>query len=151
VSNSTIKLKGKVVIKTWDLNNGDWKHRPPDRVNEYENLTTTDGMEILLKKYMAEDSGEYIRWLGVGTGTTTVTASDTEIENEIYRQLITSHSYSIPSLVLTFYFAQDEAVGNWGNLGLILSDGTLLTHVNITESKSSSEVKTVTYTITLSN
>ena len=86
MNNSTIKLKGKVVIKTWDLANGDWKNRPPDKIAEYDNLTTTAGMSILLQKYMAEDSGEYIRWLGVGTGTTAVSASDTEIENEIYRQ-----------------------------------------------------------------
>lgn len=94
--------------------------------------------------------------LAIGTGTTAVAKSDTALQTEIFRKapsvtpVITATTYTIKINV-----AAGEAVGTWGEIGIIingtdmLGTGTLLSHANMSYAKSSSVQYTITFTLTL--
>ena len=138
-----IKVKGIVFIQTLKKHNGVWR---VEYTHTYQNLITDQGIEIL-RDSLVSGILSPIKFLGIGTGDTTVSSSDTEIEDEIFR---IQYDYTTPvgsKMYFNFYIAPDEANDTWKNIGLLTADETLFSHLNCNEFKNSSTAKNVSYYI----
>jgi len=138
-----IGIRGVVFIQTLKKQNGVWR---VVYTNKYTNLVTDVGKEIL-RDSLASGSLSAIRFLGIGTGDTTVSSSDTEIEDEIFRAQYDYTATVGTKIYFYFYIAPDEANDTWKNIGLITTDGTLFSHLNCNEVKNSNVAKNVSYYI----
>jgi len=136
-------VRGIVFIETIEKINGIWRITG---VKKYTNLITNSGKD-LLAYWLYSGTAIDVYKIGIGTGTTAVSASDTSIEDEIFRISYDSTTRVGNKIYYYFYVAPDEANATWGNVGLITTDGTLFSHTNCTESKTSSVAKNITYII----
>ena len=143
---SSIKIKGRCIITTLKRQNGIWV---PVSTNVYDNLITTVGKN-LLADYIVNGISDYIATLAIGTGTTTVSADDTEVEDEIFRISADNIANVNNATYFYFYVSPEEANMTWGNVGLLTQSGILVSHLNCNETKNNSMAKNVTYTLTFS-
>ena len=136
---SKLKINGKVEIK---------KYRDGKLIskNIYKNLITNTGKNCL-NNVLGGLTYHYLYEIGIGTGTTAVEVTDTTIQDEILSKPFTSVEVSGGNLVITIYIEKSEGIGNWGNLGLKFENGVLFTHLNVTETKTTSDYITIIYTI----
>jgi len=147
-----MKAVGHVRATIRDAETGEIK-----RIHDYYNIVPTAGRELLWKQidpnFVSTDN--VISHAVVGDSTTPPAASDVQLGNEIYRNLVSSWNVDGKTFYATGFFDKTEANGTIREAGLIIAGdsladtGTLLSHVAMNVTKSSSETLTLDWTINL--
>lgn len=116
--------------------------------NTYTNLETDIGKNKA-SNILGGLSSLYLYYIGIGIGTTAVDASDTAIEDSILTKEFTNVEVMGNKLNITIYIETAEAIGTWGNIGLMFNDFTLFSHLNISEVKTSSDYVIINYEVSV--
>lgn len=150
-----LKISGKVRFIFTDV-----KTSKREISKWYKNLIPTEGREAIARRLgnIAEKANEGIVTYGaVGTGTTAPQNSDTQLETELVRKLISSTSYASNVITIRTFFTTSEANGSLKEFGLFgenasgtQDSGTLFQRVNIDKTKTSAKTLTVESVITIS-
>lgn len=129
------------------------------RVSTYENLIVTTG-KIAVARGLAGDlsvanPGE-ITFAAVGTGTNAPAISDTTLQTEFFRKILSLRSFSANKAILQMFMTTAEGNANLREFGLFgeaasatPDSGTLFNRVNITEDKTSATTLTIEAEITV--
>ena len=65
-----------------------------------------------------------IKYLAIGTGSTPITDTDTQLDTEIFRtQFLTSNLTSTGQFTTTYVILDNEAVGTWEEIGIFAGSG----------------------------
>ena len=123
----------------------------------YRNLIVDNGLEAICELLIPATSitTEGINFCGLGTGTTEIASSDTELENEGARRPRGAGLRSGLSVVVSFYFSPDDGNGTWTRYGTFFDgtsvpdSGSLFTHLEIDLTKGASEGLTINSQYTL--
>ena len=126
------------------------------KVIEKTNLLVDSGAN-LLRDFLKGDSVSGLTHMAIGTGTTAPAGTDTQLENETYRQTFTDIAFDNRMLKLTIFVSSSAYVGDVSEMGLFgngatddPNTGTLFARVTVpTFTKSSTETLTVEWTINL--
>lgn len=119
----TIAIKGKIrpILRDAKTNKikwvGDWKH----------NLIPNVGLTAIINRLGnigAKTNEGMITYGAVGNGNTTPNASDTEMENEIARKLLSTTTVVNQTLTIEVFFTTDEANGSITKFALFGEDAT---------------------------
>lgn len=110
----------------------------------YNNLITTAG-KYFINQAIGGLTTDYLYYVGIGSGTTDVNITDTSIENEILLKQYTEVEIVGNQIIYTFFIEKAEGIGNWGNIGLLTNNKTLVSHLNISETKTSSDYILIYY------
>ena len=101
------------------------------------------------------DNTMRINYFAVGSDATAVGAGDTTLGTETYRNLVASETNANNIVYITGFLSATEDDGTYNEAGLF-SDGSgsadsgiLVSHVNITETKSATETLTIDWQITI--
>jgi len=110
------------------------------KIYEYENLVTDAGLSLLFD-WLSLQNVNGISYVAIGTGTTSPSKSDTQLENETFRKAILSYEKNPSQDCITFiaYITSSDYTGDISELGLFGGDatetantGTLFSRVVIT-------------------
>lgn len=122
-----------------------------------ENLIVDVGLGMVgqILAGIAPGDGE-INYCALGTGSASISASDTVLENEGVRKIRGARQSSGPSFIVAFYLNPTEGNGTWTRYGTFIDgtatedSGTLFTHLVVDITKSSGEGLTINsqYTLT---
>lgn len=115
---------------------------------ETHNLVTTAGLNLVRDRLNASAVAA-LGWLAIGTGTTAVSAADTELDTETLRGAFTSTTASAGKLTIKYYL--DGATGNSTTLaecGLFnaASTGTMYARALLASTIAKTSSKAVTFT-----
>lgn len=113
---------------------------------EAHNLVTNAGLN-LVRDLLDGDSVAGITHFAVGTGSAVVTALDTTLDNEVFRDTVSGRTSNAQQLVVQYYLGSGDANGNTlTELGLFnaASAGTLFARVAL----GTSVVKTAAIAVT---
>lgn len=100
-------------------------------------------------------STDGINYCALGTGSTGVTDSDTQLESEGARKIRGSSQNTDDTFIVSFYFTPDEGNGTWTRYGTFIDgtssadSGSLFTHAEISLTKNSGEGLTINSEYTL--
>lgn len=128
------------------------------RVYEYDNLNPTI-MKTMIANNLAEsspDNSMSIEYVGLGSGTNAPSASDTQLQTEVYRNVVASKTNANNVVYITGFFQDTEVTGTFREAALfsdataVANSGILVSRVAINVTKSSSETLTIDWTITVS-
>ena len=129
------------------------------KVYEFQNLVTDAGLSLLFD-WLSLQSTSGINYVALGTGTTSPSRSDTQLENETFRKAVLSYDKRVSDDYITFiaYVTSSDYVGDISELGLFGGDatetsntGTLFSRVVIpTVSKTSNEGFIIEWKLTFS-
>jgi len=121
----------------------------------FENITPAIGFEAITKALSGNISDPEeleVMVFALGTGTTPAADSDTTLETEGFRKLLSSVSYSGASAFYTAFIDLAEAVGSWTEMGLFMNadagtpdDGTLWDRTLESITKTNSQSLTIDY------
>ena len=145
------KLRGHVKITVKNANGEVVK------VIEKDNLIVNAGKN-LLRDFLKGDAVSGLSRLALGTGTTTPTDNDVQLENETYRQAFSDIAVENGLLRLTTFITSTATSGDFTEFGLFgngaddtANSGTLFSRVvySTPVSKSTAESLTVQWDITL--
>lgn len=129
------------------------------RVSTYENLIVTTG-KIAVARRLAGDlsvanPGE-ITFGSVGTGTDVPLITDTTLQTEFFRKILSLRSFAANKAILQMFMTTAEGNANLREFGLFgeaasaaPDSGTLFNRVNITEDKTSATTLTIEAEITV--
>jgi hypothetical protein len=122
-------------------------------VERAHNLVVDDGLD-LIRDLLDGDAVAGITHLAVGTGTVAVTAGDTALGTEVFRDAVTSRTSYAQQLVVSYYLASGSANGyTLTEAGLFnaAAAGTMFARVKLASSiaKTASIAVTFTWTINL--
>jgi len=94
------------------------------KVDEHKNVVCNAGFNAVIKRLtgVTTYTGTINKML-LGTGTTTATASDTQLATEAYRNNVASATDSSNIAYLTAYFTEGECQGTYKEFGNVI-DGT---------------------------
>ena len=115
---------------------------------DFTNLITNAYLDELAKIPQGQTPDLEIKYVAIGTGTTTPTVTDTTLETEIFRKQVTSQSKTGTGEVTTIFVIIDsEAVATWGEIGIFASStatasadsGVLISRVLYTRNKTALE------------
>lgn len=95
-----------VLVETFDAETGELLHS-----QETHNLVVTAGLN-LIRDALNGGTIDPISHFAVGTGSTAVTAGDTELDTEVEREVVTAKTTGSASLVIQYYLASGTANGN---------------------------------------
>lgn len=145
-----IQVKGNVVVELRDAATGRLLRR-----EERHNLVVNTGLQLL-----RDMLGGLRRWpthMAIGTGTTAVLATDTEMENQAYQDLITRRVQQTYGVRFQLYVpadassANDKAITEAGLKTVVGEIETLFARVTFDAfNKNSGNTLTVTWTHTFS-
>lgn len=151
--NDLYSPKGGVLIQLHDAKTGKLKY---EEFNQ--NMIVDTGKTSLasaLTGVTANNQG-IITYCAVGTGTTAPTESDTDLETELFRKLVSVRSSSGNVATFQTFYTTSEANGTLGEAGLFGDDasgtadsGTMFARVLISRTKTSNDTLTLTWTITI--
>lgn len=128
----------------------------------YRNVVPTVARAAIAAQLGA--SGTYpakITYAAVGSSGTAPAAGDTQLGTETYRKAVAGASNVSNVLTATAFFNESQANGTLAEAGLFgdgsssqatstANSGILFSHVAISETKTSSETLTITWTLTIS-
>lgn len=150
-----LKISGKVRFIFTDVKTG-----KKEISKWHKNIIPTEGREGIARRLgnIAEKANEgMVTYGAVGTGTTTPQNSDTQLETELARKLISSTSYVSNAITIRTFYTTAEANGALKEFGLFGEDasgaansGTLFQRVLIDRTKTASKTLTVESVITIS-
>lgn len=145
-----IRLKGRFDIKVIDAKSGKIKQH-----QIIDNLVCNTGLNAVASVLNGE--GTYtgvINYLAVGTSTTTPAITDTQLGTELARTLKATSSRTNNVVTYDFSFGTTSANGTLKEAGAFIdgtasaNSGQLFDHVAIDVTKTSSDVLTITLTVT---
>ena len=139
--NDGLKLKGKLSIALND-----------EVVQEVDNLVVTAGKGYVASR-MKDASATAMSHMAIGSGTTNPAASDTALETELGRVVLTSTTVSSAVVTYVATFAAGTGTGAVTEAGILnaSSSGTLLCRTAFSVvNKGSSDSMTITWTVTVS-
>lgn len=147
-SESTLKMTCNVHWHAYDVTTGDIVAS-----GEAHNLVTSAGLN-LVRDLLDGDSVAGITHFAVGTGTAAVTALDTALGSEVFRDNVTSRETTPQQLTVKYYLGSAEANGSAlseAGLANASSGGTLFARVLLTPviNKSSAIAVTFSWSINL--
>jgi hypothetical protein len=90
----------------------------------YKNKIQNEGLEVFAR-YLVGDTtytGE-LNYGCLGTGTNAVTASDGQLQTEVYRKLYASRTRSGRTVTMDWYFSKSNTNGTYEEFGVVM-DGT---------------------------
>lgn len=146
---------GAIGIYRFTLENPDGSKE----VKYYHNVVTTSAFTMIMNNLTnaIPDNDMLITHALLGDNNTAVSASDTTLTNEVYRNTIASMTNSSNIAYVTAFFDQTEVSGTFKEAGFV-SDGSasadtgvLISHVNIDITKTSVQKLTIDWTLTLTN
>ncbi len=144
-------IKGKVTLIFRNEKTGEIKKYV------YRNMFVVYGHNAIAQRLAGESVGE-ITYCAVGTGTTAPAMSDTTLQTELARKLISVRSYSDNIFTGTTYYTTSEAVGTLKEAGLFGNgvgrtasatpgSGQLYARVAINRTKSANDSLTIQWDI----
>lgn len=108
-----LTIKGRVKITKTNTKTGEKK------VSTYKNLITNKGLQLIANALTDDVSFiEGITYLALGSGTTEAAATDTTLETETFRKLLTSRARSGQDVEITVFLTTEEANATHNELGL---------------------------------
>jgi len=127
------------------------------RVYEYHNLNPTAGRQMLWQQIDPTlfSASNVLSHVAVGSGTTAPAEGDTQLETETYRDAIASSNIDGKALYVTGFFDTSEANGTIREAAVLIggtssaNTGSLLSHVALNVTKTSSETLTLDWTLNL--
>lgn len=125
-------------------------------VHEHDNLITTAGKAAIARALYDSAFDPHVAYIELGTNATPPAAGDTALGTAAYRKATSSGNSSGAVVALTGYFTLTETSGSFKEAGLFiggtgtLGTGTLLSHVAIDVTKTTSESMSVEWSITIS-
>lgn len=96
----------------------------PRQLQRYRNKVQNEGLEVLAR--ILDGDTTYTGALNygcLGTGTNAVTATDGQLQTEVYRKLYTMRARSGLSVTLDYYFSKSDTNGTYEEFGVTM-DGT---------------------------
>lgn len=146
-------IKGEIILTFTNVKTG------KVRRYSYKNMILTFMHNAIAQRMAGQAAGD-ITYLAVGTGTTAPVESDTKLQTEIARKLISVRQYSGNVFIATTYFTTSEANGTlreaalYGNgVGRVATttpdSGQIYTRVAINRTKSPADTLTVEYRVTI--
>ena len=139
------EIKGYFVIK--------WNDEDPE---VYPNVVVNDGLKHIGDILVGADSTYLeLTHFGVGTGSTNVSYTDTELEGEIGKisPQVTSYPRRNGNTIENSWLAgTSDLNGSWHNIGVFFGNNSMFAHANVTgREKTSSDQLQVWYFIDLIN
>ncbi len=128
------------------------------RQGEWDKNTITSAGKVFLAQLIIGRVTNSIAWyIAAGTGTTPATNSDTKLQTEGFRKIVTNKLLSAATMRIRTYLLASDAIGNWSEFGIFLAgttvadSGTLLSRLLPQGgiSKASNQVLTVETNITV--
>lgn len=128
-------------------------------VQYYHNVITDDGLTMIANNLTdpTPDNDLLINYAALGTDATAVDETDHDLGTETYRNAVASMANGNKVAYVTAYFNQTEVSGTFYEAG-IFCDGTgaadsgvLLSHVNISVVKTTSQKLTIDWTLTFAS
>ena len=120
----------------------------------HNNMILNGGIDFLCNAFGSSSRPAIMNYIAVGTGTTTVAATDTKLVTELLRKTCTySHTAGTTRMALTATFNKGEATGAITEAGIFnaSSSGTMLCRtVFSVVNKGASDSMTITWTVTVS-
>lgn len=151
--NEQIKMTGQCQIIIKDAKTGKIKY---DHTSK--NMVVTAGKNSIasaLQGTTANNKG-IITYCALGTGTTAPEATDTTLETEIFRKLISVRGVDGNVATFSTYYTTSEANGELKEAGLFGDDasgsadsGTLFCRVAINRTKTTGDTLTLVWTVTI--
>ena len=126
------------------------------RIEQYHNTAVDSGLN-LIRDFMNGDAVTGLERFAIGTGTTAETTSDTQLEDEVFRDQFTKVDKVDKGLEIQYYLGSQYANGNviseaglFGNGATdTLNSGTMYARVTFPgEEKTSAEAWTFRWTLT---
>ena len=128
----TIEIQGVPTIELYDANG-----RLKQSLTE-KNLIVKTGKNYFLRKAFDQfNSGSEpaLEVVAVGSGTTTPTIDDTSLESQFDSSTVDSYSFLADNeIVLLTGFIQGVGTGTINELGLLATDGTLISRIVVSQS-----------------
>lgn len=153
LNEQAIKIKGEVEIVCRDAKTGKIKW-----IERTHNMFVTAGKNNLaaaLAGSAVANKGK-VTYCALGGGTTAPALSDTKLETEIGRKLVSVRSAALNVATFQTFFTTSECVGTLREAGLFGDDatatadsGVLFCRTAINRTKSSSDTLTLTWTVTI--
>lgn len=137
----TIKIKG--LLQIFDANTNELLY-------EKSNLVVNSGLALMIDNMKVDT--DHLTHIAVGTGTTTVSPSDTTLETEIFRKVISDIDTIVNVLTAETQIETTEANAIWKEIGMFTasSGGIMFNRINIDFNKTSSDTVKIKFTITIS-
>ena len=127
------------------------------RVFEYDNLIPTCGRAALATQLVSGSPTVVLaNKVALGTNTTAPANADIKLGTETYRNSVASETSAFNVAYITGFFSAAECSGTYKEAGIFAGgtaaadSGTLISHVAINLTKSSTETLTVDWQITIS-
>lgn len=125
-------------------------------VIEKHNVSCTAGMESVASRLIGGTDKGVITYMALGTGAGSPSASDTTMDTELFRKLVSIRTVSGAVASFRTFFNSSEGNGTLTELGLFGDDasatadsGTMYAHVTIDKTKTSAETLTVDWSATV--
>ena len=153
-SRDTLKIRINVVATIRDVKTGKIK-----RVQKYHNLIPTVGRTAIanwLTNASPSPATLRVNYVALGSNVAAPANGDTQLGTETYRNTVASETNASNVAYITGFFSATETSGTYREAGLFIAgtasanSGTILSHVSINITKSSSETLTLDWTITIS-
>lgn len=146
------QVRGTVTLTLRDAKTGRIKSR-----DVVKNMFVTIGKTGVAGALIQESGKGYITYCAVGTGTTAPDLTDTQLETELFRKLISVRSRSSNVATFQTYYTTSEANGTLREAGLFgdstasgtANSGTLYARTAINRTKTSSDTLTISWSITI--
>jgi len=140
--NDLLGWSGSFVIKSTNLKTGEVTE------NTVKNRITNTALQAIINILDNVDPDLDIKYLAIGTDNTPLNDNDTQLGNEIFRtQFLTSNNSATGQFTTTFAVLDNEAVGQWEEIGIFCGNsatstantGTLLSRILFSRNKSNLE------------
>ena len=137
----SIKVTGRLKVTLTDENGSTTHH--------YYNNVMTAG-KVIIARFIANQKPEAPSEMAVGTDSTAVNPSQTELVSEVYRKQIMSRIIDGNKAIIDCVYGYGEAVGQLKEAGLFFPDGTMFARAIINEDKGVYMNLTISWEITIS-
>jgi len=139
----SLKIKGKVEI--FDL-------KTKEKLYEKDNLVVNTGLTLIIDR-LKTNTINPLSHIAVGTGDTPVSATDTQLENEIMRKAISDIDTVGNILTAKTQFEDWEAIEHWREIAIFNAPagGVMLNRVNIDFEKTTQDAVEVKFTLTITS
>jgi hypothetical protein len=152
IKEQAISLKGHYKFTLRDI------YTDEEQVFEYDNVVTSATWTMIANNFTdgAPDNTMLLNKAVLGTGTSTPTTADTQLQTEVYRNNLASKSNVANLAYATAYFNATETTGTYREAGIVVdgtasaNTGVLVSRVAINITKTSSQTLTLEWTLTIS-
>ena len=116
------------------------------KVINKSNLITDEGLNVIMRRLAGDTTYSLeINYGALGTGSTAVSASDTQLQTEVYRKLASSASYDGKTTYVDFFYEKADVDGTFTRFGNFIDGGAgantgqLWSHIAVNWTKTDNE------------